>query len=83
MRSGLKKSLILLGLLLSLGVAVKADQDDDNDNCSASGTNCAYGYHPVCKKVSDPNCDPYVPGSCVKKCRCHCEKDKKEPAQIF
>jgi hypothetical protein len=76
MRRGLKKSLILLGLLLSLGLTLKADQDDDT--CSASGTTCAYGYHAVCKKVSDPNCDPNLPGSCVKKCKCHCEKDKKD-----
>ena len=73
MRRGLKRALVSLGLLLSLVVAVKADQDDDN--CPSTGTNCAYGYHPVCKKVSDPNCDPNVPGSCEKKCKCHCEKD--------
>jgi hypothetical protein len=73
MRRRLKKALILLGLLLALGVTVKANQDDDN--CSATGTNCPNGYHAVCKLVSDPNCDPNVPGSCVKKCRCHCEKD--------
>jgi hypothetical protein len=62
----MKKALMLLALLLTIGAAVRAD-----DYCYPA--QCAYGYHSVCVTQCDPN-KPV----CEKVCKCHCEKDQKD-----
>jgi hypothetical protein len=61
----MKNLLMLIALLLSLCTAVSAD-------CTNAGRDrCLLGSHSVCVE----QCDPNIP-TCVKICKCHCEKDQ-------